>query len=76
MHAHPCVATSRCATAFSLCRPALAGEIGPGLRTDLGLIGGTLHFLGAQPFVLLYLALALGTVVGRSKLGFISRGIA
>ena len=74
VHAHPCVAASLCAAAFSLCLPALAGEVGPGFRTDLGLIGGTLHFLGAQPFVLLFLALALGTVVGRRKLGFISLG--
>jgi putative transport protein len=54
--------------------PALAGEAGPGFRWDLGPIGGTLDFLGAQPFVLLFLTLALGTVIGRRKLGFISLG--
>jgi putative transport protein len=54
--------------------PALAGEVGPGFRWDLGPIGGTLHFLGVQPFVLMFLTLALGTVIGRRKLGFISLG--
>jgi putative transport protein len=53
---------------------AVAGEVGPGFRTDIGLIGGVLDFLAAQPFVLLFLTLALGTVVGRRKLGFISLG--
>lgn len=53
---------------------ALAAEAGPGFRTDLGLIGGSLDFLAAQPFVLLFLTLALGTVVGRWKLGFLSLG--
>lgn len=51
-----------------------AGEAGPGFRTDIGLIGGVLDFLGAQPFVLLFLVLALGTVVGRRKLAGISLG--
>ena len=54
--------------------PALASEAGPGFRWDLGPLGGTMHFLGAQPFVLLFLTLALGTIVGRRKLGFISLG--
>jgi len=54
--------------------PALASEAGPGFRWDLGLLGGTMHFLGAQPFVLLFLTLALGTVIGRRKIGFISLG--
>jgi putative transport protein len=63
-----------CLGACATLLPALAGEVGPGFRTDLGPIGGTLHFLGVQPFVLLFLTLALGTVVGRRKLGFISLG--
>jgi putative transport protein len=53
---------------------ACAGEAGPGLRTDIGLLGGILDFLGAQPFVLLFLTLALGSVVGRRKLAGISLG--
>lgn len=53
---------------------ALAGEAGPGFRWDLGWVGGVLHFLGVQPFVLLFVTLALGTVVGRCKLAFISLG--
>jgi len=61
-----CVATSSTS--------ALAGEVGAGFRTDIGLIGGVLDFLGAQPFVLLFLALALGTMVGRRKLAGISLG--
>jgi len=40
---------------------ALAGESGSGFRTDLGIVGGILHFLGAYPFVLLFGTLALGT---------------
>ena len=60
-----------CLGACATLLPALAGEVGPGFRTDLGVVGGTLHFLGIQPFVLLFLTLALGTVVGRRKLGFI-----
>jgi putative transport protein len=50
------------------------GEAHEAFRTDLGLIGGVLHFLGTQPFVLLFLVLALGTEIGRVKLGFISLG--
>ncbi|HZY02961.1 MAG TPA: hypothetical protein VFF02_05635 [Anaeromyxobacteraceae bacterium] len=53
---------------------ALGGEAGPGFRTDLGLTGGALHFLGAYPFVLLFLALALGTALGRVRLGFLTLG--
>lgn len=53
---------------------ALAGEAGPGFRTDLGLVGGTLHFLGASPFVLIFATLALGTRLGRVKLGFFTLG--
>jgi len=53
---------------------ALAGEAGPGFRMDLGLVGGTLDFLGAYPFVLLFLTLALGTALGRVKLGFLTLG--
>lgn len=53
---------------------AHAGEVGPGFRTDLGLVGGVLDFLGQQPFVLLFVTLALGTVVGRRKIGFVSLG--
>ena len=52
----------------------LASEAGPAIRWDLGPAGALLHFLGAQPFVLLFLTLALGTLVGRRKLGFISLG--
>jgi putative transport protein len=61
-----CVATSSTS--------ALAGEVGAGFRTDIGLIGGVLDFLAAQPFVLLFLTLAIGTVVGRRKLAGISLG--
>jgi len=50
------------------------GEAHEAFRTDLGLIGGILHFLGTQPFVLLFLVLALGTELGRVKFGFISLG--
>jgi putative transport protein len=50
------------------------GEAREAFRTDLGLIGGVLHFLGTQPFVLLFLVLALGTELGRVKFGFISLG--
>ncbi len=53
---------------------ALAAEAGPGFRTDLGLVGGSLHFLGSYPFVLLFLTLALGTALGRLKLGFFTLG--
>jgi putative transport protein len=53
---------------------ARAGEAGPGFRTDIGILGGVLDFLGAQPFVLLFLTLALGTVAGRRKLAGISLG--
>jgi len=53
---------------------ALAAETGPGFRTDLGLVGGVLHFLGAYPFVLLFTTLALGTKLGRLKLGFFTLG--
>jgi putative transport protein len=53
---------------------AFAAETGPGLRWDLGPAGALLHFLGSQPFVLLFIVLALGTVVGRRKVGFISLG--
>jgi putative transport protein len=55
-------------------RIALAGEAGPGFRMDLGLVGGALDFLGAYPFVLLFLTLALGTALGRVKLGFLTLG--
>ena len=50
------------------------GEARESFRTDLGLVGGVLHFLGTQPFVLLFLVLALGTELGRLKFGFISLG--
>jgi putative transport protein len=50
------------------------GEGHVAFRTDLGLIGGVLHFLGTQPFVLLFLVLAIGTELGRLKVGFISLG--
>jgi putative transport protein len=53
---------------------AFGAETGPGLRWDLGPAGALLHFFGSQPFVLLFIALALGTIVGRRKLGFISLG--
>jgi putative transport protein len=53
---------------------ALAGEAGPGFRTDLGLVGGVLDFLGSYPFVLLFATVALGTKLGRLKLGFLTLG--
>ena len=53
---------------------ALASETGPGFRTDLGIVGGVLHFLGSYPFVLLFTTLALGTKLGRLKLGFFTLG--
>lgn len=53
---------------------ALASETGPAMRWDLGPAGAVLHFFSAQPFVLLFLTLALGTIVGRRKLGFVSLG--
>lgn len=53
---------------------ALAGEAGPGFRTDLGLAGGVLDFLGSYPFVLLFVTLALGTALGRLRLGFLTLG--
>jgi putative transport protein len=55
-------------------RAAFAGETGPGFRTDLGIVGGTLQFLASYPFVLLFVTLALGTAVGRAKLGFVTLG--
>lgn len=54
--------------------PAVGSEVGPAFRWDLGLLGGTAHFLGQQPFVLLFLTLALGTVIGRGRIGLISLG--
>jgi putative transport protein len=53
---------------------ALAGEVHTAVRWELGLIGGLLDFLGSQPFVLLFLTLALGTRLGRQPLGFIKLG--
>lgn len=53
---------------------AFAGEAGPGFRTELGLIGGTLDFLGSHPFVLLFTSLALGSLLGRVKVGFFALG--
>ena len=53
---------------------AFAGETGPGFRTDLGLVGGVLDFLGSYQFVLLFTTLALGTALGRLKLGFLTLG--
>jgi len=53
---------------------ALAGEAGPEFRTDLGLAGGVLDFLGSYPFVLLFVTLALGTALGRLRLGFLTLG--
>jgi putative transport protein len=50
------------------------GEGHVAFRTDLGLFGGVLYFLGTQPFVLLFLVLAIGTELGRLKFGFISLG--
>ena len=56
------------------CASALAGEAAPAMRWDLGPVGAILHFFGAQPFVLLFLTLALGSIVGRRKIGFVSLG--
>lgn len=53
---------------------AFASEAGPGFRTDLGPIGGSLDFLGSHPFVLLFFTLALGTQLGRLKIGFFALG--
>ncbi len=53
---------------------ALAGETPEAPRADLGLLGDVLRFLAEQPFVLLFVALALGTILGRQKLGFLSLG--
>jgi putative transport protein len=50
------------------------GEGHVAFRTDLGFFGGVLHFLGTQPFVLLFLVLAIGTELGRLKFGSISLG--
>jgi len=50
------------------------GEAREAFRTDIGFVGGVLHFLGTQPFVLLFLVLALGTELGRLKFGSISLG--
>ena len=72
--------TSRCAAAAlaaALGTPgidAFAAETGPGLRWDLGPAGALLHFLGSQPFVLLFIVLAFGTLVGRRALWGISLG--
>ena len=52
----------------------IAAEAGPGFRTDLGIVGGSLDFLSSQVFVLLFLALALGTLLGRVKIGFFTLG--
>ena len=56
------------------CVDALAGGSGPAIRWDLGPVGALLDFLGAQPFVLLFLVLAMGTIVGRRAIGFLSLG--
>jgi putative transport protein len=53
---------------------AQAGEVHTAIRWELGMVGGLLDFLGAQPFVLLFLTLALGTRLGRQPLGFIKLG--
>jgi len=53
---------------------ALAGETHTAIRWNLGLVGGLMDFLGSQPFVLLFLTLALGTRLGRQPLGFIKLG--
>ena len=53
---------------------AIAAEAGPGFRTDLGLIGGTLDFFNSHAFVLLFTTLALGTFLGRLKVGFFTLG--
>jgi hypothetical protein len=51
----------------------IAGEVGPGFRTDLGLIGARCIFpvRSLRPCVR---GGALSTVPGRRKLGFISLG--
>jgi putative transport protein len=61
---------------FLLLNPsgAQAGEVHTAIRWELGLVGGLLDFLGSQPFVLLFLTLALGTRLGRQPLGFIKLG--
>lgn len=59
---------------MSTASSTLAGEAHAAIRWDLGPVGGLLDFLGSQPFVLLFLALALGTRLGRQPLGFIKLG--
>ena len=51
-----------------------AAESGPGFRFELGLVGGTLDFFASYPFVLLFATLALGTALGRARLGFLTLG--
>jgi len=53
---------------------AFAGETGPGFRSELGIVGGTLDFGASHPFVLLFTTLALGTALGRVKMGFLTLG--
>jgi hypothetical protein len=53
---------------------AQAGAVHTAVRWELGLVGGLLDFLGSQPFVLLFLTLALGTRLGRQPRGFIKLG--
>lgn len=60
-----------CSKAF---RERILLYTGPGFRTDLGPFGGTLDFLGSHAFVLLFLTLALGSLLGRTKLGFLKLG--
>jgi|APFre7841882724_1041349.scaffolds.fasta_scaffold205837_2 hypothetical protein len=61
-------------TGSSTASAAPAGEAHTAIRWDLGLVGGLLDFLGSQPFVLLFLTLALGTRLGRKPLSFIKPG--
>jgi putative transport protein len=46
----------------------------PTVPGNTGFLGDVLGFLGDQPFVLLFATLALGTMLGRRKLGFLTLG--
>ena len=61
-------------TGLSTASAAPAGEAHTAIRWDPDLVGGLLDFLGSQPFVLLFLTLALGTRLGRKPLSFIKPG--
>lgn len=53
---------------------AMAASQAGASPAEKGWIGAILQFLGDQPFVLLFVTLALGTIVGRRKLGSLTLG--